>query len=336
MNVLTTVKAGLMVAKNWTVKHSPELLLGLSLGSGVAATVSGCIATKKMEAINAKHKELIDILHKSGEDLDGETADGVTLYKENPAYKCAITKEYGRYALEVGKVWAPCIGFTLLSGTSALASFKIVNHRLLVAETAFTGLSKFIEDYRANVIEDQGEEKDLYYANGGPLKKKAELEKAGKYKPKEHSNGELLAAQDDIINNSTYGIFHYLYCKESVKWGYYSDHSTYNLRLLTSAQTIFDNKLKTDGCVDLIDVYKYLGLDTRKLYEEKAQGRTYGWALNCYTEDGMPNDQHVLFGILEYNDTQHRLFRAGQVNDVTLHFNCRLLTKETFNLLAEE
>lgn len=334
MNVLTTVKAGLMVAKNWTVKHSPELLLGLSLGSGIAATVSGCIATKKMEEINAKHKELIEKLHEAGETKDPE--DTSRLFSETSEYKRALTKEYGRYGVEVAKTWAPCIGFTLLSGTSALASFKIVNHRLLVAETAFTGLSKFIEDYRANVIEDQGEEKDLYYANGGPLKKKAELEKAGKYKPKEHSKGELLTAQDDIINKNTYGIFHYLYCKDTVKWGFYSEASTWNLRAITSAQTIFDMKLRTDGEVDLIDVYKYLGLDASKLYEEKAQGRTYGWALNCYTEDGMPNDQHVLFGVLEYNDTQHKLFRAGQINDVTLHFNCRLLTKETYNLLAGE
>lgn len=337
MNVLVTVKTGMVAAKNWTVKHSPELLLGLSIGSGIAATVTGCIATKKMEDVNAKHKELIELLHERGEmDVESTNSSEATKYKDTPEYRRELTKEYGRYSIDIVKTWAPCVGLTALSATSALGSFKIVNHRLLVAETAFTGLSKFIEDYRANVVEDQGEEKDLYYANGGPLKKRAELEKAGKYKPKEKKSGDIVEPNNEEPHADVANIFHYLYCKESVKWGYYSDAPTYNCRFITSAQTIFDRKLRDEGCVDLIDVYQHLGLDTRKLYEEKAAGRTYGWALNCYTEDGMPNDQHVLFGVLEYNDTQHRLFRAGQINDVTLHFNARLLTKETFKLLSED
>ena len=334
MNVLTTVKAGLIVAKNWTVKHSPELLLGLSLGSGVAATVSGCIATKKMEEINAKHKELIEKLHEAGETKDPE--DTSRLFSETPEYKRALTKEYGRYGVEVAKTWAPCIGFTLLSGTSALASFKIINGRLIASEAAFTGLSKFVEQYRANVIEDQGEEKDLYYANNGALKKKAELEKAGKYKAKDHKPGELIKKQEENIGpNAAYGVFHYIFNEDNVKWGRYSNNPTYNERWLLSAQTLFDRQLKEDGIVLLDEVYSRLGLDMTKLHEERAEGRQYGWTLNGYAEPGTDNDNFVSFGILEYNDTQHKLFRAGQINDITLHFNCRLLTKETNRLLAE-
>ena len=336
MNLLTTVKTGLVIAKNWTVEHSPELLLGTSIAAGIGATVTGCIATKKMEQINARHKEALDILHASGEELDGGSADGKTLFKETPEYKRNLTKEYGRYGLEVAKTWAPCVGLTLLSGTCAFGSFKIVNGRLIKAEMAFAGIAKAFEQYRDNVIEDQGEEKDLYYANNGALKKKAQLEKDGKYKAKEHKPGELVNKQENLLDPALkQGIFHYLFCKESVKWGSYSDAPTYNLRMLLSAQTIFDNKLKDDGMVLLDEVYSYLGLDMSELHKERAEGRMYGWTLNCFAEDGMPNDQHVLFGILEYNDTQHRLFRAGQINDVTLHFNCRLLTKETNELLAK-
>lgn len=325
MNILTTVKTGLTIAKDWTVKHSPEILLATGIGAGIGATVSGCVAVKKMETINAKHKELLDSIREQYDNYDAQE------------YKRAVTKEYGRYGLETAKTWAPCVGFTALSITSSLASFKIINGRLIASEAAFTGLSKFVEQYRANVIEDQGEEKDLYYANNGALKKKAELEKAGKYKAKEFKPGELVKKQEESFTPDLgfYGIFHYNFNKDTVKWGRYSNSPTYNERWLLSAETMFDTQLKEDGIVLLDEVYSKLGLDMTKLHEERAAGRQYGWTLNGYAEPGMLNDERVSFGILEYNDTQHKLFRAGQINDIMLHFNCRLLTKATNELLAK-
>lgn len=322
MSLLLTVKTAFNVAKDWTIKHSPELLLGTSIASGIGATVCGCIATKKMDAINAKHKDILDTFHRGTNDED----------KETPEYKRAITKEYGRYWLDIAKAWAPCVGLTLASGTAALASFKIINGRLVVAETAFAGVTKAFEQYRDNVIEDQGEDKDLYYASNGALKKKQELIAKGKYKEKEkkYNNGVQtidLTKVDDV--------FHYYFNEDTVDFRRYSSSPYYNMTLLCSTQEMFDSRLKDDGIVFLDDIYQYLGLDMRTLLAERAQGRTYGWVLDCYTEDGMPNDQHVLFGIYEYNDTQHKLFRAGQINDVMLHFNCRLLTPETCKLFAK-
>lgn len=327
MSLLLTVKTAFNVAKDWTIKHSPELLLGTSIASGIGATVCGCIATKKMEAINDRHKEALDILHKEhpGRD-DGESSD------ENREYRRLVTREYGRYWFDIAKAWAPCVGLTLASGTAALASFKIINGRLVVAETAFAGVTKAFEQYRDNVIEDQGEEKDLYYASNGALKKKQELIAKGKYKEKEkkYDNGVQMINLTKVDD-----IFHYYFNEDTVAFGRYSNAPYYNMTVLCSTQEMFDNNLKNDGIVYLDSVYQYLGLDMKTLLAERAQGRTYGWVLDCYTEDGMPNDQHVLFGIYEYNDTQHKLFRAGQINDLMLHFNCRLLTPETCKLFAK-
>lgn len=322
MSLLLTVKTAFNVAKDWTIKHSPELLLGTSIASGIGATVCGCIATKKMEAINAKHKDILDTFHRGTNDED----------KETPEYKRAITKEYGRYWLDIAKAWVPCVGLTLASGTAALASFRIINGRLVVAETAFAGVTKAFEQYRDNVIEDQGEEKDLYYASNGALKKKQELIAKGKYKEKEKKYD---TGVQTINLTKVDDIFHYYFNEDTVAFGRYSNAPYYNMTVLCSSQEMFDNKLKSDGIVFLDDIYQYLGLDMKTLLAERAQGRTYGWVLDCYTEDGMPNDQHVLFGIYEYNDTQHKLFRAGKINDVMLHFNCRLLTPETCKLFAK-
>lgn len=316
--ILSTLKTAFNVAKSWTVQHSPEILLGTSIAAGIGATVTGCIATKKMEEINAKHREILDTFRRGTNDED----------KETPEYKRTITKEYGRYWFDIAKTWAPCVGLTLLSGTAAFGSFKIVNKRLLVAETAFAGVSKAFEQYRDNVIEDQGYEKDEYYANNGALKKKQELIAKGKYKEK-----DVPMTKDPNVKcvdlTRVDDIFHYYYTEDTVKPACYSRFPYYNMRLLCEAQTRYDDNLKNNGIVFLDDIYQYLGLDMKTLLAERAQGRTYGWVLDCYTEDGMPNDQHVLFGIYEYNDTQHRLFRAGQINDIMLHFNCRLLTPET-------
>lgn len=316
--ILSTLKTAFNVAKSWTVQHSPEILLGTSIAAGIGATVTGCIATKKMEEINIKHREILDTFRRGTNDED----------KETPEYKRTITKEYGRYWFDIAKTWAPCVGLTLLSGTAAFGSFKIVNKRLLVAETAFAGVSKAFEQYRDNVIEDQGYEKDEYYANNGALKKKQELIAKGKYKEK-----DVPMTKDPNVKcvdlTRVDDIFHYYYTEDTVKPSCYSRFPYYNMRLLCEAQTRYDDNLKNNGIVFLDDIYQYLGLDMKTLLAERAQGRTYGWVLDCYTEDGMPNDQHVLFGIYEYNDTQHRLFRAGQINDIMLHFNCRLLTPET-------
>lgn len=313
--IFTTIKTAFNVARGWTVQHSPEILLGTSIAAGVGATVTGCIATKKMEAINAKHREILDTFHRGTNDED----------KETPEYKRTITKEYGRYWFDIAKTWAPCVGLTLLSGTCALGSFKIVNKRLIAAETAFTGIAKAFEQYRDNVIEDQGLEKDEYYANNGALKKKQELIAKGKYKQK-----ELPASEDPNFKvKRTDEIFIYDYNEDTVEWTYYSHHPFYNYNRMSELLTILNYELKMNGIVFLDDVYKRLGLDIGTLLAERAEGRTYGWVLDKYTEDGMPNDEIISFGILEKNDTQHRLFRSGQITDVTLEFNCRLLTPET-------
>ena len=322
--IFAGIKSALSTAKNFAIQHSPEILLGTSIACSIGATVTGCMAMTKMDEIIEEHKEALDVLHKTEEE-----------YESKSDYKRAVTKEYGRYGLKIAKTWAPCAALTLASGTAALASFKIVKGRLIIAETAFAGVTKAFEQYRDNVIEDQGEEKDLYYASNGALKKKHELIAAGKYKEKEGHRSEV--KKEDLPSSKVISgnVFNYLFCKDSVKWSHYSESPYYNLRLLSQAQTMFDVQLHDDGMVLLDDVYRYLGLDMSLLHAERAQGRTYGWTLDCFAEDGMPNDQHVLFGIFEYNDTQHRLFRNGQISDVTLHFNARLLTKETNELLAK-
>lgn len=330
--IFTTIKTAFNVARSWTVQHSPEILLTTSIAAGVGATVTGCIATKKMEAINAKHNEILDVLH-TGSAINpssGKMEYGM-VDPESPETKREITKEYGRYWFEVAKTWAPCVGLTLLSGTCALGSFKIVNKRLIAAETAFTGIAKAFEQYRDNVIEDQGLEKDEYYATNGALKKKQELIAKGKYKAKELPVSEDPEFKVKKIDD----IFHYYFNADTVEWAFYSPHPFYNMTRLCEMQTIFNNDLRTNGIVFLDDVYKHLGLDMKTLLSERAQGRTYGWVLDRYTEDNMPNDQLVSFGVLENNDTQHRLFRAGQITDIILEFNCRLLTPETCELYAK-
>ena len=90
MALLTMIKSAAFAVKDFTIQHSPEILLGTSIAAGIGATVTGCIATKKMEAINAKHKDILAMLHVEGDAFRDGDGEGVR-YKETSDYKRALT-----------------------------------------------------------------------------------------------------------------------------------------------------------------------------------------------------------------------------------------------------
>lgn len=309
------IKNAFNVGKNVLVKNSPKILLALGIGSGIGATVSGCIAMTKTPPILANHKEKIDKIHeKKGELAENE-------------YNRTVTKEYLRYSLDLGKVWSPCAFLTFASIACTLGCYGIMNKRLSAVTSAFALISSKFDNYRENVIADVGEEKDKLYISNGVLKNKKALEN-------KTSKKELVSTVSNVASTSNVdSIFRYAYNEDNVQKGCYSTATGYNFQFLCSKQEFFQWQLEKNGFVLLTDVFQACGLSCHKLWEEMKEGRIYGWTLDDCSET-IYNDSHVLFDIWENNDISHRLFRMGQINDVILNFNCRLFTQETLDLLA--
>lgn len=308
----------LKVGKKIIVKHSPKILLAVGIGSGVGATVAGCVAMTKMDPILANHKEKLDDIHaKKGK------------IEEN-AYNKSLTKEYIRYSGDIGKTWGPCAFLTVASIACTLGCYGIMSKKLSAVTSAFALISSKFDEYRENVIADAGEEKDKYYISNGAIKSQKALEKkvGDKKLAEKIAKGEI-----QTIDRSVDCIFRYAFNEDNVAKEHYSTNPGYNLQFLLSKQEYFDYMLNKNGFVLLTDVYQALGLSCCRLWEEMKEGRIYGWTLDDCSENAF-NDPHVLFDIWENNDVPHRLFRMGQTDDIILEFNCRMFTQETLELLA--
>lgn len=320
------IKAGINGVMIWGKAHAPQILIGTGILSGVGATVAGCIATSKTDGILIEHKTSIDILKTK---LERNEISDEECKKE-------INKQYGRTILRLAGTWGPCVGLTAVSATSTLAGFGIVKKDLVVKTSALTAISKKFDNYRNEVIIDQGVEKDRFYISGGASKKALEKGKAipdNALTPtvSDYKRDDAKAAIGDP-SKDPYCVFHYLYCEESVDWRHYSDVPGSNLASILAQQQLMQFTFETDGFLDLDTVYKALGLDRRILWSEAAEGRHYGWVSKGYTSDGLADDT-VDFGIFD-QDVQHKLFRSGEINEVMLNFNCRLIDEETYKKLA--
>lgn len=149
MNILSVVKTTASVAKCWTVKHAPELLLSAGVLSGAAAIISAVKAGEKNETI-----------------LDIHVMDLNEVKSSAECNKSDVAKVYARTGMEFTKAYAPVAAFAVLSTTCFLASYGIMKKRYVTLATAYTALQNSFKLYRQRVVEADGREKDLYYLTG--------------------------------------------------------------------------------------------------------------------------------------------------------------------------
>lgn len=138
-------------AKKFIKKYSPEILTGVSIVSGIAATVWACKKTLDVEKEIAPVKEELDAIR-------NEAAEAET----KPEAK-ELIKVYGKGAKVVAKNYGGPIGLGLLSIISNGVSTGISRAQINTIEAAAIVLSTKFANYRQNVVEDQGEDKDYMY-----------------------------------------------------------------------------------------------------------------------------------------------------------------------------
>ena len=130
---------------------SPEILLGLGIVCGVAAVVTACIASRKVDAVVDDIKEDLDVAEKTIDDAkqNGDDED-ISLAKRG------IIKVWANGAWRIIKLYGPTVLLVGASVASILASHGILKNRYLTTAAAYKALDESYKAYRAYVRDELG------------------------------------------------------------------------------------------------------------------------------------------------------------------------------------
>lgn len=169
---MSNLKSIARVAKVGIVKHAPEILMGVGAVSFVGTVVVASRATIKAQDILYDHHEKLD---------DIKQAEAMEVYTAEDA-KTDKIKVYTQTTLAMVKDYAPAAGLGVLSMTCFFGAFGIIKKRYTTLVIAYNALSESFALYRKRVIEDKGEEADLYYLTGQKVKEVTVKDEEGKKK----------------------------------------------------------------------------------------------------------------------------------------------------------
>lgn len=238
-------------------KNSPHIFFGAGLVGICGSTFLACRATLKLEPVLDKAQERI---HRTKEDYPD---DGRALAF---AYLAGIK--------DLGKLYGPSAIVGALSITALTGSHIQLSRRNAVLTTLYTGAVQALEEYRARVREEVGEEKenDLWLG----LKEETIVDEDGKkHKVKVADNPDRFSRFFDR------------------SCGNWKPDPDYNRFFLQSQCNFWNQRLNAHGYVFLNDVYEALG------YERIAEGQLLGWTL-----DG--GDGYITFGLDDHLNVQSR------------------------------
>lgn len=288
---------------NFVKKHSPEILIGTGIVSGVATIITACIATTKINNILEEHKEIITELHNFH---DGQTIkineDDTTLDYPDKEFTKDLITTYAKTGARLAKLYAVPIIFGTVSITSILAGTKIIKGRNAALTAAYGILDSAFKRYRKNVTEEFGDEVDKRMRFS--IKKIEAEDKNGEKKKKKVEKYEI--NPKTVTDYSDYARFFDASCAEWTK------NPEYNLMFLKAQQAYLNDRLKARKHVFLNEVYDALGL------ERTSVGQIVGW---IYDPDHPIGDNFIDFGIYDIDSERTRSFVNGFENVILLDFN---------------
>lgn len=271
-------------------KHSPAILTGTGIVTGVAAAVLGARATLGLEEIvDETNERVVEIKNIAAlQDLDVKNKD--------------VTKEYVKGGLKVAKLYGPAVSLGVVS-IGLITGGHVVNTKRNVALMgSYAALERTYNEYRKRVEVAVGADKEREIRVGDVSAE------AIQDLVKDKSSTEAKTALHMTERNvSPYARFFDDY---STSW---SGDADQNKIFLLHQQNYFNDLLRVNGHVFLNDVYKALGMS------QTPQGQLVGWLYDPKDQTGT-RDNFVDFGIFE-KDAQTRKFVAGFESAVLLDFN---------------
>lgn len=298
MTIQSTIRgAGLAISKVGgrpllvARKYSPEILTGLGVLSGVAATVVAARQTLYLEDRVEQMRDEINLVKEKQLEADDE---GHAIHDPKEIQK-ELYKAYLAGTGRILKLYLPAITLTAISVGSTLAAHGILHKRNVALLAAYKLIEENYDTYRARVREKLGDEADLDFVTDSDNKEQ---------KDKETGEVKVVSRIDPTKLKSNYGRF---FDEGNVN---YKKDSEYNLMWLKGHQAFFQQMLEARGHVFLNEVYDALGFPRTK------PGALVGWVYG--SEKG---DNYVDFGIYDVNNEQARRFVNGDERSIYLDFN---------------
>lgn len=288
-------------------EHSPEILLAVGIVSGIAATVTACRATLKVDEVVDEAKEKLDKIHEAGE--AGATEHGLTYSKED--YQHDLTIQYTKTAVAFAKLYAPSVALGLISIGCILGGHHIMRKRNAAITAAFTAMSTAYNTLSDRIKEKYGEDvmNELKYGL-----KTEQIEETTKT---EDGNEVKTVKEVVTAEPSPYAVFFDEYNR------LWKRNPEYNLMFLRAQQNIANDMLISHGYLFLNDVYDLIGIDRTKI------GQMVGWVYDPQ------NPSYVDFGIYNAKNRQKRAFVNHDEPSILLDFNVDGIITDKFEKYIE-
>lgn len=294
-DIINSVKGGLYKVEFQLKKHAPELLVGAGVIGGVASGVLACRATLKIDEVLAEPKSNVEKINGYVEE-NGYSEE----YTESD-HKKDITLTYTKGGLELIKLYGPSVTLGVLSITSILAGFNILNKRNAGLAAAYATIDRSFKTYRERVIDRFGEDLDKEIRfNVKPTEiEETVVDEKGKEK-------KVKKKAQSVDKPSDYSRFFMQGCK-----GWTKDPN-YNYMFLRNMEDYANVLLRTKKYLFLNDVYDLLGIARTEA------GQVVGW---IYDEKNPIGNNCIDFGLHNGADEASCRFINGLEPVILLDFN---------------
>lgn len=267
-------------------KQAPHIFFGLGIAGSVTSTVLACRATLKLDQTLDEIGNDVRNIRELREDHMKMLEDGGSSRYTTREVNRDTAYVYVKAAGMLGRLYAPAITVGVASVAALTGSHVTMTRRNASLMAAYAAVSKAYDDYRARVVAELGEEKELevYHAV-------TKYEKEG--------DGEIQTVADPN-SWSPYARFFDEACPNWEK------SSELNRLFVQCQQNYANEKLRAQGHLFLNEVYDMLGLD------RSAAGAVVGWVI------GDHGDNFVDFGMYHATNAQ---FINGWERSILLDFN---------------
>lgn len=271
------------------ISKKPEILLIGGLTLLIGGTVTAAIAGSKTNKVLDKAKEEAKEVKNSCEEGSKDESR-------------ALTKVYLREAAMLCKLYAIPTALTATGALLVCKSHGEMSDRYTKLSAAYLAVDTAYKNYRQNVIDAEGEDKDREYRLGI---KKEEVEVTNEKGKTKTVKADTITIGDNLY--SQYAKFFDASCK-----GFEKGQPEYNMMFLKEKEFWANNELKTKGYLFLNDVYDMLGIDRTEA------GQIVGWIYDP-KDDSIEN--FIDFGIFDARSEANRRFVNGMEDVILLDFN---------------